>query len=59
MPWLPPAALAVIDVSAVTIGPPTTVTELDVGKLKGDLRQLSWVQKSGRKKYTRLWPAVT
>ena len=34
--------LATFDVSSVTIGPPTTVAELDSGKLKGELRQLSW-----------------
>jgi hypothetical protein len=32
----------VIDVSALAVGAPTTVTELDLGKLKGDLRQLAW-----------------
>lgn len=31
-----------IDVSALAVGAPTTVTELDLGKLKGDLRQLAW-----------------
>src|SRR5439155_5436138 len=31
-----------IDVSNVTPGPPKTVTELDLGKLKGDLRQIGW-----------------
>ena len=31
-----------IDVSSLTIGTPTTVTELDLGKLKGELRQLTW-----------------
>ena len=36
------AALAAIDVSTLKIGPPTTVTELDLGKLKGELRQLAW-----------------
>jgi hypothetical protein len=36
------AALAVIDVSTIKIGPPTAVTELDLGKLKGELRQLAW-----------------
>ena len=38
------AALAAIDVSTLKIGPPTTVTELDLGKLKGELRQLAWSQ---------------
>ncbi len=36
------AALAAIDVSTLKIGPPTIVTELDLGKLKGELRQLAW-----------------
>jgi hypothetical protein len=31
-----------IDVSALKLGPPATVTELDLGKLKGDLRQIAW-----------------
>jgi hypothetical protein len=31
-----------VDASAVKVGAPTTVTELDLGKLKGDLRQLAW-----------------
>ena len=31
-----------IDVSALKLGPPTTVTALDLGKLKGDLRQIAW-----------------
>jgi dipeptidyl aminopeptidase/acylaminoacyl peptidase len=33
---------ASLDVSSLTLGSPTTVAELDLGKLKGDLRQLSW-----------------
>ena len=36
------AALAATDVSTVKVGPPTTVMELDLGKLKGELRQLAW-----------------
>jgi hypothetical protein len=36
------AALAATDASTIKIGPPTTVTELDLGKLKGELRQLAW-----------------
>jgi hypothetical protein len=36
----PPSAP--VDVSALKIGVPTTVTELDLGKLKGDLRQVGW-----------------
>lgn len=31
-----------VDASAVKVGAPSTVTELDLGKLKGDLRQLAW-----------------
>jgi hypothetical protein len=31
-----------IDVSTLGIGAPTTVTELDLGTLKGDLRELAW-----------------
>jgi hypothetical protein len=31
-----------IDASAVKVGAPSTVTELDLGKLKGALRQLAW-----------------
>jgi hypothetical protein len=31
-----------IDVSTITVGPATTVAELDLGKLKGDLRQVGW-----------------
>ena len=31
-----------VDASALTIGAPATVTELDLGKLKGELRQLGW-----------------
>jgi hypothetical protein len=33
---------APIDVSTVIVGPATTVTELDLGKLKGELRQVGW-----------------
>jgi hypothetical protein len=33
---------AAVDASAVRIGAPATVTELDLGKLKGELRQLAW-----------------
>jgi hypothetical protein len=35
-------AARAIDVSALTIGAPATVAELDLGKLKGDLRQIGW-----------------
>lgn len=31
-----------LDVTTVSIGRPATVAELDLGKLKGDLRRLSW-----------------
>jgi len=31
-----------VDVSIVKVGPPATVTELDLGKLKGELRQIGW-----------------
>jgi hypothetical protein len=31
-----------IDASALKIGAPATVAELDLGKLKGDLRQIAW-----------------
>jgi hypothetical protein len=32
----------VVDASAVRVGTATTVTELDLGKLKGELRQIGW-----------------
>ncbi len=35
-------ASAAIDVSALAVSAPATVTELDLGKLKGDPRQLAW-----------------
>jgi hypothetical protein len=31
-----------VDAAAVHIGAPATITELDLGKLKGELRQVSW-----------------
>jgi hypothetical protein len=31
-----------LDASAVKVGAPATITELDLGKLKGELRQLGW-----------------
>ncbi len=37
-----------IDVAALIIGAPTTVAELDLGKLKGDLRQIGWAPEGGR-----------
>jgi len=33
---------APIDVSAIKVGAPTIVAELDLGKLKGDLRRVAW-----------------
>ena len=53
MPWLPilawvfasqgVGAFAVpIDVTAMTVGAPVVVADLDLGKLKGDLRQVGW-----------------
>ena len=37
-----PQAPGALDASTVKVGAPTTVTELDLGKLKGELRQLGW-----------------
>jgi hypothetical protein len=37
-----PASATAVDVSTVKIGSATTVAELDLGKLKGELRQVSW-----------------
>jgi hypothetical protein len=36
------ASSQAIDVSTVKIGSPSTVTELDLGKLKGELREVGW-----------------
>jgi hypothetical protein len=36
----PPSAP--VDASALKVGAPATVTELDLGKLKGELRQVGW-----------------
>jgi hypothetical protein len=36
----PPSTL--VDVSTLKVAAPATVTELDLGKLKGELRQVSW-----------------
>src|SRR4051812_4112053 len=33
---------AAVDASAVRIGTPATITQLDLGKLKGELRQVGW-----------------
>jgi len=38
----PPPTAAAFDVSAIEIGAPATVAELDLGKLQGELRQISW-----------------
>jgi hypothetical protein len=38
----PPASATALDVSTVKVGSRTTVTELDLGTLKGNLRQLGW-----------------
>jgi len=35
-------APAAIDASAIRVGAPAAVTELDLGKLKGELRQVGW-----------------
>jgi hypothetical protein len=44
--WLlsisPVQTATAVDASAIRIGPPSPVTELDLGKLKGELRQLGW-----------------
>jgi hypothetical protein len=37
-----PASATPVDVSTVKVGPPATVTELDLGKLKGELREIGW-----------------
>jgi hypothetical protein len=37
-----PQAPVAVDASAVKVGAPATITELDLGKLKGELRQLGW-----------------
>jgi hypothetical protein len=42
-----PSARA-IDVSKLTIGAPTTIVELDLGKLKGELRQIGWAPEGTR-----------
>ena len=36
------AAPAPIDVSKITVGPAVVITELDLGKLKGEIRQIGW-----------------
>jgi hypothetical protein len=37
-----PASVTPVDVSTVKVGPPSTVTELDLRKLKGELREIGW-----------------
>ncbi len=37
-----------LDVSKLTIGAATMIAELDLGKLKGELRRLSWSPDIGR-----------
>jgi hypothetical protein len=37
-----PQAPVAVDASAVRVGAPATIAELDLGKLKGELRQLGW-----------------
>jgi hypothetical protein len=36
------ALSALVDASTLKVGAPTTITELDLGKLKGELRQIGW-----------------
>src|SRR5258707_11335572 len=42
IPFVPAPANGPLDVSRLTIGAATTIAELDLGKLKGELRRLSW-----------------
>ena len=42
MPLPAQTPAADMDVSTLRVGSPSTVTELDLGKLKGDLRQVGW-----------------
>jgi hypothetical protein len=44
----PPRAPGAVDVSTLTIGAPITIAALDLGKLKGDLRQIAWSEDRGR-----------
>jgi hypothetical protein len=37
-----PASTTPVDVSTVKVGPPAAVTALDLGKLKGELREIGW-----------------
>ena len=62
------AADGPLDVSKLKVGPATTVAELDLGKLKGDLQQicwspdgtqLAWAQKTARRKYMLMIATVT
>src|SRR5262245_40491025 len=45
-----PRAPFAVDISALTIGAPVTIAELDLGKLKGELRQIGWSE-DGRRLY--------
>jgi hypothetical protein len=38
----PTTPASAYDISTLKVGPPITVAELDLGKLKGDLRRVSW-----------------
>jgi len=40
--FLQPQTSVAIDVATMTIGTPTAIAELDLGKLKGELRRVSW-----------------
>ena len=40
--WAQTPASAAIDVSTVKVGAPSFVAELDLGKLKGELRRIAW-----------------
>jgi hypothetical protein len=43
LPWISPAQTSAgTDVSALHVTAPTVVAELDLGSLKGDLRQIGW-----------------
>lgn len=41
------ASATPIDVTALTVGPPAAVVELDLGKLRGELRQIAWSPDGG------------
>jgi hypothetical protein len=44
----PPAAAGVIDVSTLTVAAPVPIVELDLGKLKGELRRIAWAPDGSR-----------